>query len=306
MTIDGPTPDSGPVASLPGAAPTTTPCYLATGRARDVGRGATWCRSERLRELVERWFPFGRHIHRWPSTRRCAGSTSTARQHESLVALGKLAAGLAHEINNPASASLRAVESLRNTSDYMLQSLVGLARQGVDHADAVRSNSTGSERELQERPSAVGGALALADREEVLGEWMDDRAIAFAWQIAPRSLAARVSTRTGANASQGVVGADGLEPALQWISSTIGVTGLLERADRRDRSDLPLVQDVKIVLADGSSLAAARRRRERHREHTHDAGAASCERHRSGARLRRGRPRDRGLRRLNSTRCGPT
>ena len=58
--------------------------------------------AERLRDLANAWFPFGVHfIGGLVHTVR--NIESMARQREALVALGTLAAGLAHEINNPLS-----------------------------------------------------------------------------------------------------------------------------------------------------------------------------------------------------------
>src|SRR5215469_7736791 len=76
--------------------------YLATGRGATAGR-VLRVPAEALREWVNAWFPFGRHLI--AGLYHTARSIeSTARQRESLITLGTLSAGLAHEINNPAAA----------------------------------------------------------------------------------------------------------------------------------------------------------------------------------------------------------
>ena len=214
--------------------------FLVTGHALTPGRCYV-VPSEALGQFIERWLPLAKHILNavYQTVRRV---DATARQHESLAALGKLAAGLAHEINNPASASLRAVESLRNTSGYMLQSLVGLAQHGVAaeqflELDRIRA-------ELQQRPATVGSALDTADREEAVGEWMDRHGIEFAWQMAPLLTTQGVDEAWFADLQE-VVGPEALGAAVQWISSTVGVAGLLtELTDATDRI-AHLVQDAK-------------------------------------------------------------
>jgi signal transduction histidine kinase len=214
--------------------------FLVTGRAVTTGRCFV-VPADALGQFVQTWLPFARHILNavYQTVRRV---DATARQHESLAALGKLAAGLAHEINNPAAASLRAVESLHDASDYMLRSLVRLAERGVSadtflELDRIRA-------ELQARPSATGGALETADREEMIGEWMDGHGVEFAWQMAPL-LATRHVDETWFEQVEAAVGDECLGPALQWISSAIGVSGLLaELTETTDRIS-HLVQDVK-------------------------------------------------------------
>jgi len=83
--------------------------YLATGRGATGGR-VLRVPAEVLQQWFSTWFPFGRHlIEGLYHTARSI--ESTARQRESLITLGTLASGLAHEINNPAAAATRAAAS---------------------------------------------------------------------------------------------------------------------------------------------------------------------------------------------------
>src|SRR5260370_20469694 len=103
--------------------------YLATGRGATVGR-VLRVPAEVLGEKVSAWFPFGRHlIQGLYRTARSIGAT--ARQRESLLTLGTLAAGFAHEINNPAAAASRAVDALDDACQPLLSSLSRLARDEI-------------------------------------------------------------------------------------------------------------------------------------------------------------------------------
>jgi signal transduction histidine kinase len=214
--------------------------FLVTGTAVTEGRCYV-VPSPELARFVDRWLPLSRHLLDavYQTVRRV---DADARQRASLIALGQLSAGLAHEINNPASAAMRAVESLRSTSNYMLQSLAALAECGVAteqflELDAIRN-------EFQRRPASRLGALETADREEAIGTWMERRGVDHAWLIAS-TLAARGADQAWLETVEKAVDPDAVGAALQWISSATGSAGLLdELADATSRIS-HLVQDVK-------------------------------------------------------------
>ena len=173
--------------------------YFATGRAESPGR-VLRVESAQLRRLAEQWFPFGLHfIHGLVNTVRRI--ESTARQREALVALGTLSAGLAHELNNPASAATRAADTLQSTSTALLVALSHLAATGISPEQFTVLN------DLRLRVSDSGDepaptAIALADREDELSEWLVDHEVDRDWEIAP-ALAAAGRMSSGARRSPG-------------------------------------------------------------------------------------------------------
>jgi hypothetical protein len=138
-----------------------------------------------LRERSNAWFPFGGHlIQGLYHTARSI--ESTVRQRESLVTLGTLAAGLAHEINNPATAATRAVDALEDAAAALLGSLGRLARDEVSPGQLAALD--GLRQELE--PPADLDALERADREQALSSWLTRHGVERAWTLAPALAAA--------------------------------------------------------------------------------------------------------------------
>lgn len=114
--------------------------------------------------------------------------TRMEQQAEKLNALGKLAANLSHELNNPASAARSAANNLwtelRNYGDkkFQLGALGFSAEQKAAYGEWV-----GSMRHLMEDNGRALKAdpMAVAAREDYLLRWMDDRGVPDAWRIAP-------------------------------------------------------------------------------------------------------------------------
>jgi hypothetical protein len=184
--------------------------YLATGRGAGAGR-VLRVPAEVLRERSDAWFPFGGHLIQG-LYRTARSIESTARQRESLLALGKLAAGLAHEINNPASAAARALDALDGACAALLSSLGQLADDGLP---AERFAALDALRQEVELAAADPDPLARADREQALSSWLTRHGVAGGWSIAAPLAAAGVDLAWCERAAAVLEGA-ALEPGLRW------------------------------------------------------------------------------------------
>jgi signal transduction histidine kinase len=213
--------------------------YLATGRGATGGR-VLRIPAEVLRDLIAAWFPLAGHLIE--GLYRTARSVeATARQRQSVVALGTLAAGLAHEINNPAAAAVRAVDDLEVSSQALQESLGRLAAHHVSAEQFIALDQL--RREVPVPPEAPD-ALALADLEDDLASWLARHGVGREWTIAPALAAAGVD-RDWCERAAAILAGPALEPGLEWLASAFSVAALLAETKESTRRISALVAAVK-------------------------------------------------------------
>jgi signal transduction histidine kinase len=213
--------------------------YLATGRGETGGR-VLRVPARVLRARSEAWFPFGGHlIQGLYHTARSI--ESTARQRESLVTLGTLAAGLAHEINNPASAAVRAVDALDGACAALVAAVGRLAR---DELPAGRFAALEALRAEAAPPGPDLDPLARADREQELTSWLSRHGVERPWALAPALATAGVDLAWCERAAA-LLDGPALEPGLEWTASAFSVAALLGEMKASTRHISELVAAVR-------------------------------------------------------------
>src|SRR5664279_786645 len=158
---------------------------------------------------------------------RLRNNESQIQQQEKLSALGKMAAGLAHELNNPASANLRAATQLPETLALLQAQTLKLYDAHLS-AEQFAFLTDLQSRLIERSANAVAlNPLAQSDLEDRIMTWCDDAGVAESWQLAPILASAGVDAAELAHIRE-QIGEERLGDTLSWLESTLTIAGLAQ------------------------------------------------------------------------------
>lgn len=171
------------------------------------------------------WFPMAVHLLQGMFL-GLRNANELVAQRERLLALGKLTASLTHELNNPAAAAVRATETLRERFAGMRHKLAMLADGHFDGLQLHRLTKV-QEKFIERMATAEElTPMQVADREDELGEWIEEREVQGGWDLAPVFVAAGITT-SDLDELSNAVDPGFLAPALRWLSYTVETENLL-------------------------------------------------------------------------------
>ena len=167
------------------------------------------------------------------------------RQNQAkLISLGTLAAGLAHELNNPTAAMGRSAETLTRVLQDQTAAALALARRGLTPAQTQYLSQRHQLAQACLHQEQEIDPLAASDQETEITTWLETQRIGRAWELAPLLRRAGFDCPS-LEALQTQLPLGSLSDTLAWLEASLGGLDLLSEVQRGAARISTLVDGVK-------------------------------------------------------------
>jgi signal transduction histidine kinase len=171
---------------------------------------------------------------------RVRSVTRAEQQHEKLAALGKLSAGLAHELNNPSAAARRSAAALR---DCLVRLREAARNTEIGPEDCGLLAEREEEIRTTLKPPQFKDEFARVEREEAIQSWLESHKVADAWKLSP-SLADAGLTDAHLASFAGAAGAS-VGPELTRFATLLEMERIAEELEHSSARISDLIKAIK-------------------------------------------------------------
>ena len=175
-------------------------------------------------------------------TTRALDFTRLQQQNEKMMALGKLSAGLAHELNNPAAAIVRSSDILRqhlhHTPDnFKKVILIRLEPEQVDSVNDILFSK------INNPPPSIS-MMDRNNREDEIAEWLEDRGWDDGYEAAENFVEFGM-TLDDLEEMEEIIEGKHTEPVFNWLNNVLTTERLVKEIEEASQRISTLIQSVK-------------------------------------------------------------
>jgi signal transduction histidine kinase len=154
-------------------------------------------------------------------------------QREKLAALGRMSAGLAHELNNPVAAAKRTSAAIADALDTLGGVIGEFVESGMEREQAAGLVTLQRDAMARAQAAGAGSALDAADAEDAMGALLEEHGVPDAWRLAEPLAAAGLDADWLEEVAR--LAGPALPAAVRWVAASVTAHSLTE--DLRDSTD---------------------------------------------------------------------
>ncbi len=190
------------------------------------------------------WSPGAARVVLRTFAQRIRSMQATLQQREKMASLGTLAAGIAHELNNPAAAARRAAQHLGESLKTLNTLCLTLSHQTLN-AEQI-GFLTKFQQSAAECLTAAPALdpLAESECEDEISGWLDAHHVSEGWKLAPTFVRAGLHQEKLEKLAGCLKGA-ALNDALHWLESAWASQELVREIEQSMSRISELVRAIK-------------------------------------------------------------